>query len=128
VPRHKDFSGGTKIEDFEPLTFTLNGQKFECVPAIQGSVLLEFVAAADGESGGAAANALYKFFRDTMTREEYERFDLMLKDPEVIIDMETIGEIAGWLVEEYTARPTRRPVSSVGGPSTSGPSSMETPL
>ena len=120
MARHRDFSGGTSIEDFEPLTFTLNNQKFETVPAIQGAVLLEFVAAADSDSGGAAATALYKFFEDVMEPSEYKRFMALLKDPKVIIDMELIGEIAGWLVEEYTSRPTKQPANSSAGPETSG--------
>lgn len=128
MARHKDFSGGTKIEDFEPLTFSLNGETFTCVPAIQGTVLLEFVAAADSQDGGAAATALYQFFKDCMSASEYERFDRVLKNPEVIIDMETIGEIAGWLVEEYTQRPTRQPATSASGQLTSGPTSTEPPL
>jgi hypothetical protein len=124
VARHKDFAGGTNIDDFEPLTFTLNRQNFTCVPAIQGSTLLEFVAQADGESGGAAAGALYQFFENCMEAPEYARFQALLKDPKVIIDMELIGEIAGWLVEEYTARPTKRPVNSSPGPENSGQPSM----
>ena len=123
MARHKDFSGGTKISDFEPLTFSINGTRFEAVPAVQGSVLLEFVAAADSESGGSAASALYKFFEDVMEPGEYARFQKVLKDPDVIIDMELIGEIAGWLVEEYSARPTRRPESSAAGQEVTGPSS-----
>jgi hypothetical protein len=115
MPRHKDFSGGRKIGDYEPITFSLNNQEFTAKPAIQGSTLLEFVASADGDSGGAMANALYTFFKDVMTPEEYDRFMVLLKDPEVIIDMELIGEIAAWLVEEYSGRPTEQPkLSSVG--------------
>lgn len=120
MARHKDFSGGTNIDEFEPLTFTLNGEKFTCVPAIQGSVILEFVANADGDSGGSAAKALYKFFEDCMEPEEYQRFDALLRNPKVIIDMSLIGEIASWLVEEYTNRPTKQPESSSSGLTTSG--------
>lgn len=115
MPRHKDFSGGKRLSDYEPLTFTLNGQDFTAKSAIQGSVLLEFVAAADGDSGGAAATALYRFFEDIMNTDEYERFMKVLKDPEVIIDMEMIGEIASWLVEEYASRPTQQPELSPSG-------------
>ena len=120
MARHKDFSGGTSIEDFEPLTFSLNNQTFRAVPAIQGSTLLEFVAKADGESGGAAAGALYSFFESCMEPEEYQRFQALLQDPKVIIDMETNGEIAGWLVEQYTARPTKQPENSPVGQTSSG--------
>lgn len=115
MPRHKDFSGGKKISDFEPLTFTLNDQTFEAKPAIQGTTLLEFVAAADSDSGGAAAGALYDFFKNVMRAEEYARFMDVLNDPDVIIDMELIGDIATWLVEEYSTRPTEQPTASVSG-------------
>jgi hypothetical protein len=115
VARHKDFSGGKKITDFEPLTFTLNKKKFTAKPAIQGSVLLEFVASADSDSGGAAATALYSFFEDVMEPDEYKRFMDVLKDPKVIIDMGLIGEIASWLVEEYATRPTEQPELSPSG-------------
>lgn len=121
--RHKDFSGGLTLDDFEPLSFSLNKQTFHCKPAIQGSVLLEFVARADSDNGGQAAGALYKFFEDCMDAAEYERFIAVLNDPNVIIGMDLIGEIAGYLVEEYVARPTQQPESSVPGQTTSGPMS-----
>jgi len=115
MARHKDFSGGKKISDFEPLTFSLNKKKFTAKPAVQGSALLEFVAAADSDSGGAAAQALYGFFESVMDEKEYAKFMGVLKDPEVIIDMELIGEIAAWLVEEYSSRPTEQPEPSASG-------------
>ena len=127
MTRHKDFSGGTKVEDFEPLTFTLNGSQFTAKPAIQGTALLEFVANADAENGSAAATALYDFFKSVMEAPEYERFMVLLKSEDVIIDMELIGEIAGWLVEQYATRPTARPSSSLDGHSISGTTSTAAP-
>lgn len=121
--RRKSFKSGTKISDFEPVEFELNDQTFTCTPAVQGAVLLEFVAAADSESGGAAAGAIYSFFKDVMTEAEYARFRDYLNNPDLIFDMEAIGEIAGWLVEEYTSRPTKAPVSSSVGELSSGPMS-----
>lgn len=118
--RRKTFKAGTKMKDFSPVEFELNDETFHCVSAIQGAVLLEFVARADGDSGGAAANALYGFFEDVMDESEYKRFREYLKNPDLIIDLETIGEIAAWLVEEYSARPTVEPASSPNGRSTSG--------
>jgi hypothetical protein len=113
--RRKSFRGGTSIADFDPIEFDLNDQVFKCRPAIQGATLLDFVSRADGDSGGAAAGALYGFFKDAMEEPEYERFSEYLKSPELIIDMELIGEIAAWLVEQYTTRPTRESVPSGTG-------------
>lgn len=123
--RRKSFRGGRRIEEFEPLEFDLNDQHYKCKPAMQGAVLLDFVARADSESGGASAGALYGFFEDAMEEAEYKRFMEYLNSPEVIIDMDLIGEIASWLVEEYTARPTQQSSSSDTGPSSAGPTSTE---
>ncbi len=125
--RRKSFKGGKALSDFEPIEFDLNDQTFKCRPALQGATLLEFVAKADGESGGAAAGALYGFFQDAMEEEEYTRFRNYLNSPDLIIEMETIGEIASWLVEEYTARPTQPSGSSDTGQSSSGPTSTVQP-
>lgn len=123
--RRKTFRGGKNIADFEPIEFELNDQKFHCKPALQGAVLLEFVARADSDDGGAAAGALYSFFEDVMEPPEYLRFRDYLRNDEVIIEMDTIGDIAAWLIEEYTARPTQLSGSSDAGPSSSGPTSTE---
>jgi hypothetical protein len=125
--RRKTFRGGKKIEDFEPVEFDLNDQLFHCKPALQGAVLLEFVSRADSDEGAQAATALYGFFEDVMEPEEYTRFRDYLKNPSVIIDMETLGDIAAWLIEEYTARPTQPSESSDGGSSSSGLTSTEVP-
>lgn len=125
--RRKTFRGGKKIEEFEPIEFELNEQTFRCKPALQGAVLLEFVSRADSNDGAAAAGALYSFFEDVMETDEYARFREYLRNPDVIIEMDTIGDIAAWLIEEYTARPTQPSESSASGPSSSGPTSTDTP-
>lgn len=124
MTRHKDFGGGTDITDYEPLTFSVIGEEFSVKPAIQGNVLLNFVAKASGDDGGAAASALDEFFSKVMEDSEFQRFQEHLNNPRVIIDMEKLGEIAGWLVEEYSTRPTKPPTSSADGQLTTGTSSM----
>lgn len=125
MARFKKFAGGTNISDFEPLEFELNSQLFTCKPAIQGSVLLEFVRDADGDSGGDSAKALYNFLEAAMSKEEYAKLDAVLHNEEVIIDVELIGAIVSWLVEEYSARPTTPPGDSSHGQLTSGTSSTD---
>lgn len=123
--RRKTFRAGKSIDDFDPVEFDLNDQTFKCKPALQGAVLLEFVSRADSDSGGAAAGALYGFFKDCMEEEEYERFRAYLNDPKLIFDMSDIGEIASWLVEQYTARPTEQSGPSGSGLSSAGHTSTE---
>ena len=124
MARHKSFAGGTKISEFEPLNFSLNDEKFNCHPAIPGAVLLEFVRDADSGTGDSA-KALYNFLSSAMPDEEYERLQKQLKNPEVIIEIDTIGEIVAWLVEEYSSRPTLRPENSSNGDLNSGLSSTD---
>lgn len=124
MARHKSFAGGTKISEFEPLNFSLNDEEFNCHPAIPGAVLLEFVRDADSGTGDSA-KALYNFLSSAMPDEEYERLQKQLKNPEIIIDIDVIGEIVAWLVEEYSSRPTQRPENSSNGDSNSGLSSTD---
>jgi hypothetical protein len=110
-PRTRDFGTSKKLADFEPLNFSLNGQTFNCRPAIQGQTMLQFVSDADSNDGGKAASALYKFFEQALVTEDYPRFAEMLVSEEYIVDLSLLGDIAGWLVEEYTSRPTSEPKS-----------------
>lgn len=125
--RRKSFKGGKSIDEFEPVEFDLNDKTFYCKPAMQGAVLLDFVSKADSDQGGQAAGALYGFFKDAMEEAEYARFREYLNDPKIIFDMSEIGDIASWLVEEYTARPTEGSEHSEPGPSSAGLTSMERP-
>ena len=121
--RRRDFGRTKTIDEFEPVEFVLNDETFHCKPAVQGGVLLKFVARADSESSGAAAEAIYEFFEKVMEPSEYLRFMEVLEDPKVIIEMDTIGEVATWLVEQYATRPTEQPKPSGRGRKTSGRSS-----
>jgi len=44
-----------------------------------------------------------------MAPKEYERFNTLLDDPGKIVSVETLGEIIGWLIEEYSNRPNQQP-------------------
>ena len=36
----------------------------------------------------------------------------LLDDPDTVIEIDELAELVGWLVEQYTARPTEKPASS----------------
>lgn len=115
MARHKDFGSGASTKGLEPITFTLDEETFTCLPAVQGLVILRFVADADSDDGGRAASAIYEFFKSAMPAEEYKRFEAQITSPDRIYDLEKLTEIAGWLTEQYTARPTRPSESSEAG-------------
>jgi hypothetical protein len=123
--RFKDFGKTISIDDFAPLGFALNGEEFACRQAMSGAILLDFVRRADSNSGGMAAEAIIEFLGNAMDGDDADRFEALIKDPDRIVQVETLGEIAGWLVEQYTARPTRPRSRSASGRSSGGPSSTE---
>jgi len=122
--RHKDFGAPKTMADFEPVTFTLAGQEFSCHPAVQGAVLLKFIADADSNEGGRAAQAMRWFFTQVMTEEEVARFYQLIDGEEFVIDMQDLAEITSWLVETYSTRPTVPSKPSQGGRKKAGTTSM----
>jgi len=123
--RFKDFGKTQTLDDFPPLGFALNGEEFVCRPAVAGAVLLDFVRRADSNSGGMAADAIVEFLEDSLEENDKERFVAMIRDPEVIVEVDTLGEIAGWLIEQYTSRPTKPRSRSAGGRSSTGRGSTD---
>lgn len=113
--RHKDFGSAPVAADYEPLSFTYDGQEYQCRPVINGAVLLRFVREADSGEGGRSAGALLGFFKDLLLEEDFKRFETYVEDPDTVIPIETLGEIAAWVVEEYTGRPTQEPTKSPSG-------------
>lgn len=124
--RFKDFGKTQTLDEYEPLGFSLNGEDFQCRPALPGAQLLDFVRRADAESGGAAAEAIVEFLEDSLEEADRERFTTMIRDPDVIVEVETLGEIAGWIVEQYTNRPTKPRSRSVAGRTKTGRGSTDT--
>ena len=112
MTRFKDFGKGT-VGDAEPLSFKLYDEEFHCVKQVQGKVLMSLVASAtQNENPTDSLNIIEKFFETVLLEESYERFSALLVDKERIVTVETLGEITGWLIEEYTSRPESEPEDS----------------
>ena len=112
--RFKDFGDGGVVVT-EPLSFKLHGEEFHCRPAIQGKVLLDMVATASSGDQGAATAVIMDFFNATLTEESMNRFNTLLDTPDKIVTVEVLGEITGWLVEQYSGRPQQGPEQSQSG-------------
>jgi hypothetical protein len=111
MARFKDFGKGKDDGGIstEPLKFALHGEEFECYPRLQGKTLLQFVEEANADDAASSARVTRTFFAKVMKKETYERFDAMLDDPDKIVTVEALGEIIGWLLEEYSSRPNQQP-------------------
>lgn len=115
MARFKDFGAGDDTPT-EEISFKLHGEEFSCRPAMQGKVLLDLVAkSSNQENPGEAAEMIGSFFKIVLLPESYERFDALVTDPDRIVPIETLSEIVGWLVEQYSDRPTKRPEPSPSG-------------
>lgn len=110
MARFKDFGAGKDISDVEPLSFKLHGEEFHCSPVIQGKFLLDLVASSgEDDDGSNSARMISSFFEHVLLPESQERFDALLKDTDRIVPVETLSEIVGWLMSEYTNRPNQQP-------------------
>jgi hypothetical protein len=107
--RFKDFGAGVGKASKLPLSFKLHGEDFECVPAIQGRVMLQLIKTSNGDDGAATAGVIDGFFGHVLKDESKVRFDALLEDKEKIVTVETLSEIVAWLIEEYSDRPESQP-------------------
>lgn len=112
MARFKDFGNGGDSGEREPISFKLWGEEFHCVPVIQGKILLEIVSDSTSEDPAKSALVMEKFFTAVLKPESKKAFDAILSDQERITSLETLSEIVGWLMEEYSNRPSERSLAS----------------
>lgn len=116
MAKFKDFGTGlTDIENAEPISFKLYDEEFFCLPKIQGKVLLDFIQRANSEDSTENAKIIQILFDKVLTAESFLRFDALLEDKNRIVTIETLSEIVGWLISEYSARPEEQPEVSPAG-------------
>lgn len=111
MARHKSFGSSNPYVEQEPVSFDLYDETFTCKSAVQGAALLRF----GKETKDNPAEAVMNFFEMCMPEEEYARFAELIESEDKIVDATTLGEIAGFLVSEYSARPTGPGASSSTG-------------
>ena len=116
MAKFKDFgTGTTDIENAEPISFKLYDEEFFCLPKIQGKVLLDFIQRANSEDVVENALIVQTLFAKVLKAESFVRFDALLEDQDRIVTIETLSEIVGWLIEEYSGRPNQEPEVSQAG-------------
>jgi hypothetical protein len=100
-----DTRKATPLEESE-IGFVLGETEYVCKPDIQGAVILDFIAAAENGGGGAAAKLL-PFFDKVLSPDDLDKFHTQIDSPDEIIEIETLSDIVGHLIEQYTERPTQ---------------------
>ena len=107
--RFKDFGSGASLEEKEPIVFKLHDEEFTCIPVLQGKVLMDLVSNSQSDDPVQSIGVIDSFFSHALDDESLERFNALLEDKNRIVNMETLGEIISWLVEEYSGRPNQQP-------------------
>ena len=115
MAKFKDFGVGKTVGDKEPVSFKLHEEEFYGVKHIQGKVLLDLIAKSGSEDAAVSAQIMSDFFAHVLTDESFKRFDTLLHDKEKIVHVETLSEIVGWLISEYSDRPEEQPENSSTG-------------
>lgn len=120
--RQRTFSVGRPTE--EPVTFTIayerkvpgtddewveEEQEFTLPGRVPGGVI------ADLFLGGGGIEAMLRFLDGLLPPEGKERFNALVHDHDVAVPAPTITEVAFWLVDVYTERPTKPRKPSTGG-------------
>lgn len=109
MAKFKDFGSASDNSDKEPISFKLNGEEFHCVTALPGKILLDIVAKSSSDDAGDQASVINDFFSQVLLDESLERFNVLITDKEKVVSTETLGEITGWLIEQYADRPNPQP-------------------
>lgn len=104
MARFKSF-GSPAADKSEPLSFELYGETFHAKPALQGKTLMRLIAKSDINNAAESAGMIGDFFDVALLPEDLERFNALQDSDDKIVPVETLAEIVGWLVEEYSGRP-----------------------
>ena len=82
-------------------------ETFHAVPEVPGKWLLEIGASLAGDDG-ERSHAINNFLNRVIVNEEKVHWDAVLQDTENIVDIDLLGDIVNWLMEEYGENPTEQ--------------------
>lgn len=112
----RDWDAAVREAQGEPIEFTLGGQHFAVPCPIPAAVFLSF---ADHQADGAQLTAGFRdLIRDMLEVSQRPLLETAIRDSG--ISGQLLVDLAQWLIEEATARPTERRSGSPGSVSTNG--------
>lgn len=104
-----------------------NEVRYDCVDILPAGIVLDFGSATDGEQGNPL-DKVKEFFNGAIREDQHEQFWAHIHDKEARIGLEMLMEVAEYIAEEFSARPTGgsssggAPMTSTGDGSTAGAS------
>lgn len=100
----------------QPIQWTMDEDTFQAAAACPQDVLLELIKMGNPDTTREQKIAAMPTFLDqVLLPESAARYAARVKDPENPIELEQTVEVAKYLVEQYTGRPTAPPSSSESG-------------
>jgi hypothetical protein len=89
--------------------------RFKCRRAVAGSRILDFLKDTSEDDPSSMARAVFGLLESALETSELEGFREFVDDPENGITLETLSEIAGWVAEQFSGRPTEPQLQSMAG-------------
>lgn len=128
---HRDFdlARRERAAKRSPVQFTLGGERFTLLAVIPIGAGFDLIDAPEPNPGdsmeSAATRALCSFIRGVLVDGDQDRWDAVLHSTADPVDPEAILEVATYITEVYTGRPTVPSTDSSGGRPASGGSSRK---
>jgi hypothetical protein len=109
----------------ELIEFEVDDEVFHSRPKIPAGILMRFATAGKDSEGENIILVVRDFFKAALIKGDRERFFALLDDPDRFIDIELLVEIASYLAEKVSGRPTGQPSSSTSLETKPGGNSMD---
>lgn len=120
----------TEKERAQPIVFAIDADEFEWTPPKQAGLLLDTIGlGVDRERLDDArmdqVRAQIDWVSSGLHPDDRDLLLDRLRDPDDSFDVDQLVEVMKWLIEQTTARPTRRPSASSRRSSTGGGSGQD---
>lgn len=109
----KDFSRPRRL-----IQFTIDGDQFDCVPAIPAQTLMDMTTKfqdMDGENPSESIAAMMEVLKQFLLPASYRRFTERMGSQTDPIEFPQVNEVIMWLMGEYGMRPTKLSSESADG-------------
>lgn len=88
---------------------------FKCRRAVAGSMILDFLSDASDNDPASMARAVFGLLQAAVEPSEWDGFREFVDNPDNGVSLEVLSEMAGWISEQYAARPTGPQSPSTAG-------------
>lgn len=121
-PDAEPFQFVQEVERENPLTEerTTETHTFTCRAQLTAGTMLDL-------QGAGQRLGYDRFMEQVLVPADRDRWAELIRDPDLFVGEEELDATIRWVVEQYAARPTKRPTTSPGGPPSTGSGSTDSP-